>query len=42
MAVLMHTLQLESSLEVLPRWPLGTIDARGLKKQARKYIKMMH
>jgi len=37
----MSSLQVETAVEVLPRWPLGTIDARGLNKQSARFLKLM-
>jgi len=31
----------DKTVEVLPRWPLGTIDARGLNKQSEKFLKLV-
>eukprot|EP00879_Flechtneria_rotunda_P025681 GHRR01027316.1.p1 GENE.GHRR01027316.1~~GHRR01027316.1.p1 ORF type:complete len:281 (+),score=68.95 GHRR01027316.1:280-1122(+) len=32
----------ESAIEVLPRWPLGPVDVRGMTKQNAKHCKLLH
>lgn len=32
----------ERSIDVLPRWPLGPVDVRGMAKKAEKHLKLMH
>lgn len=34
--------QVESAVEVLPRWPLGPVDVRGMSKANSKHCKMLH
>uniref|UniRef100_A0A383WI28 Glycoprotease 1 n=1 Tax=Tetradesmus obliquus TaxID=3088 RepID=A0A383WI28_TETOB len=32
----------EAAVEVLPRWPLGPVDVRGMSKQNAKHCKLLH
>jgi hypothetical protein len=32
----------ETAIEVLPRWPLGPVDVRGMSKQNAKHCKLLH
>lgn len=34
--------QVEAAVEVLPRWPLGPVDVRGMSKANSKHCKMLH
>lgn len=34
--------QVEAAVEVLPRWPLGPVDLRGMSKANTKHCKMLH
>ena len=33
--------QIDQAVEVLPRWPLGTIDARGRNPKSEQYLKIL-
>jgi Spy/CpxP family protein refolding chaperone len=32
----------ETAVEVLPPWPLGPVDVRGMSKQNAKHCKLLH
>jgi hypothetical protein len=32
----------ERSVEVLPRWPLGPVDVRGMAKRTKAHVKLLH
>jgi hypothetical protein len=34
--------QVSAAVEVLPRWPLGPVDVRGMTKQNAKHCKLLH
>jgi hypothetical protein len=34
--------EVEGSVEVLPRWPLGPVDVRGMARRTQEHVKLLH